>query len=53
MVCILGSCSLFWILDMGSVLYIYYLSDEDYIVVRFYSKGKQVERFVVNYVVSV
>lgn len=35
---------------MGYVSYIYYLSPDDYIVVRFYSQGKRVAGFVVNYV---
>ena len=36
--------------NMGYVSYVYYLSDEDYIVVRFYSRGQRVVGFSVNYV---
>ncbi len=37
-------------MSMGYVSYVYYLSAEDYIVVRFYSRGRRVIGFVVNYV---
>lgn len=35
---------------MGDVSYIYYLSPADYIIIEFFTKGKEVKSFVVNYV---
>ncbi len=35
---------------MGQVSYIYYLSPTDYIIVEFFSSGKKVKGFLINYV---